>query len=213
MKSILFGSIGVLAESSEIQRRAFNEAFKEFGLDWYWNVANYCELLKKPGGLKRLNIFGSHLVDSEILLEIHKTRQTIFDSKIELGLQPRNGIENCINFCKQNNIKIGLITTTTSNMLNSISNSLKDHINFDSFDLITTKENVINEKPDQEVFNFALDKLGIQASEVIAVEDTEVNQSAAMQAGLICYLFAGEYAATQYNINNIKSLENMFSNI
>ena len=98
-------------------------------------------------------------------------------------------------------------------MLNTISYSLKEHINFDSFDLITTKENVINEKPDQEVYNFALDKMGIQASEVIAVEDTEVNQSAAMQAGLICYLFAGEYAATQYNINNIKSLENMFSNI
>ena len=38
-------------------------------------------------------------------------------------------------------------------MLNSISNSLKEHINFDSFDLITTKENVINEKPDQEVYN------------------------------------------------------------
>ena len=54
MKSILFGSIGVLAESSEIQRRAFNEAFKEFGLDWYWNVANYIKLLQKPGGLNRI---------------------------------------------------------------------------------------------------------------------------------------------------------------
>ena len=109
-----------------------------------------------------MNIFGGHLIDSETLLEIHKTRQTIFDSKIEHGLQPRNGIENCINFCKQNNIKIGLITTTTSNMLNSISNSLKEHISFDSFDLITTKENVINEKPDQEVYKFALDKLGFK---------------------------------------------------
>ena len=38
---------------------------------------------------------------------------------------------------------------------------MKDHINFDSFDLITTKENVINEKPDREVYNFALDKLGL----------------------------------------------------
>ena len=54
MKSILFGSIGVLAESSEIQRRAFNEAFKEFGLDWYWNVANYIKMLEKPGGLNRI---------------------------------------------------------------------------------------------------------------------------------------------------------------
>ncbi len=57
MKSILFGSIGVLVESSEIQRKAFNEAFKEFGLDWYWNVANYIKMLEKPGGLNRIAIF------------------------------------------------------------------------------------------------------------------------------------------------------------
>ena len=50
MKSILFGSIGVLVESSEIQRKAFNEAFKEFGLDWYWmlNSKNY-NLILNPG--------------------------------------------------------------------------------------------------------------------------------------------------------------------
>ena len=54
MKSILFGSIGSLVESSEIQRKAFNEAFKEFGVDWYWNVANYIKMLEKPGGLNRL---------------------------------------------------------------------------------------------------------------------------------------------------------------
>ena len=33
-KAILFGSIGTLIESSDIQRNAFNEACKEAGLDW-----------------------------------------------------------------------------------------------------------------------------------------------------------------------------------
>ena len=51
MKSLLFASI---VESSEIQREAFNAAFKEFGVDWYWNVANYIKMLEKPGGLNRL---------------------------------------------------------------------------------------------------------------------------------------------------------------
>ena len=46
-----------------------------------------------------------------------------------------NNLNQIANVAKQNNIKIGLITTTTSNMLNSISNSLKEHINFDSFHL------------------------------------------------------------------------------
>ena len=45
-KAILFGSIGTLIESSNIQRNSFNEAFKEAGLDWYWDEQDYKILLK-----------------------------------------------------------------------------------------------------------------------------------------------------------------------
>jgi hypothetical protein len=54
MKSILFGSIGALVECSEIQRKAFNSAFQEYGLDWHWNIANYIKMLEEPGGLNRI---------------------------------------------------------------------------------------------------------------------------------------------------------------
>ena len=113
--------------------------------------------------------------------------------------------------CKQNNVKIGLITTTTPQMLKSLSNSLAATIDFGHFDLITSKDDAINEKPDPEIFKFALNSLDVDASQAIAVEDTEANQSAAMQADILCYLFAGEYAATQYNINAINSVENISS--
>ena len=46
-KALLFGSIGTLIESSDIQRNSFNEAFKEAGLDWYWDEQDYKILLKK----------------------------------------------------------------------------------------------------------------------------------------------------------------------
>ena len=65
MKSILFGSIGSVVESSEIQRQAFNEAFKEFGVDWYWNVANYIKMLQKPGGLNRLIEYSKNEINSD----------------------------------------------------------------------------------------------------------------------------------------------------
>jgi len=40
-KAILFGSIGTLIETSDLQRESFNEAFKEAGLDWYWDQEDY----------------------------------------------------------------------------------------------------------------------------------------------------------------------------
>tara|TARA_B110000503_G_scaffold47893_1_gene77939 strand:+ start:1294 stop:1407 length:114 start_codon:yes stop_codon:yes gene_type:complete len=34
VKAVFFGSIGTLVETSDLQRRAFNQAFAEAGLDW-----------------------------------------------------------------------------------------------------------------------------------------------------------------------------------
>ena len=45
MKALLLGSIGVLAETSELQRRAYNTAFVAHGVDWHWNIATYCRHL------------------------------------------------------------------------------------------------------------------------------------------------------------------------
>ena len=54
-KSIIFGSIGTIVETSNIQRKSFNKAFKKLGLDWYWSVNEYKKLLKKSGGENRLS--------------------------------------------------------------------------------------------------------------------------------------------------------------
>ena len=45
-KAILFGSIGTLIETSELQRNAFNQAFSENGLDWNWSPTQYQDLLR-----------------------------------------------------------------------------------------------------------------------------------------------------------------------
>ena len=58
-KALLFGSIGTLIESSNIQRNSFNEAFKEAGLDWYWDEQDYRILLKKSGGTKSCLLYTS----------------------------------------------------------------------------------------------------------------------------------------------------------
>jgi hypothetical protein len=36
-QTILFGSISTVADTSELQREAFNAAFAEHGLDWRWD--------------------------------------------------------------------------------------------------------------------------------------------------------------------------------
>ena len=75
MDALFLGSIGVIAETSELQRRAYNAAFEAQGLDWYWNVANYCEMLKIPGGVKRISSFSPHKLSREMAEDIHQQKQ------------------------------------------------------------------------------------------------------------------------------------------
>ena len=54
MTALLFGSISSVADSSELQREAFNEAFAEHGLDWNWDRDDYRSRLGKAGGEARV---------------------------------------------------------------------------------------------------------------------------------------------------------------
>ena len=207
MQALLLGSIGVVAETSELQRQAYNRAFAEHGLDWYWSVGNYCELLKAPGGMKRLGAFSNGKLSDELLMKIHESKQNCFETLLENGIKPRPGVVECLNFCFSENIKVGFVTTTTTRNIQILSSSLSNYIDFGQFDLITTKQDVVNEKPSGDIYRFALQALNLKACDTIAIEDTEVNQEAALEAEILCYLYAGEYTATKHNMNLIKSLD------
>jgi HAD superfamily hydrolase (TIGR01509 family) len=194
IKAFLFGSVGVLAETSELQRRAYNAAFELNNIEWRWNIGTYCSLLADPGGKNRLYRFsGGDLTAAEIT-KIHSDKQDFFDDFVRAGIKPRPGCVEIIRKCKANNIKVGLVTTTTPETLASLKIGLAGLIDFDDFDVVTTKESVEKEKPDREVYQYALRALEVTAGEAVAVEDTKANQASALGCDIKCYLFPGEYA-------------------
>ena len=206
VNALLFGSIGVLAETSEIQRQSYNQSFEEHGLDWYWNIANYCELLKTPGGKRRIKDFSNVNLSDDIIESIHARKESIFYEQLKSGLSPRDGVMDCMKICKQKDIKIGFVTTTSQNNIDALEQAFDKYIDFKQFDLITTKTDVSKEKPSGEIYKFALSKLDVMPENTIAIEDTEVNQQAALENEILCYLFAGEYATTQHNFYAVRTL-------
>jgi hypothetical protein len=57
LKAIIFGDIGTIAEVADLERQAYNAAFKQAGLDWKWSAIAYKELLKTDGGEERIRAF------------------------------------------------------------------------------------------------------------------------------------------------------------
>ena len=196
MRALIFGSIGVLVETSELQRQAYNAAFAKHGLDWHWNIATYCRLLATPGGQRRLNSLSEGKLSDIRISQIHETKQQVFGELMASGASARPGIIDSIALAGRHGLKIGFVTTTTPETLELVQTALDGQIDFSIFDVMTSKADVAREKPDSEVYRYALGKLGIDAADVLAFEDTAVNQGAAINAGLTCHLFAGEYAVT-----------------
>ena len=184
MKSILFGSIGSLVECSEIQRKAFNLAFQDFGLDCYWNIANYIKMLEEPGGLNRIVEYSNFRLSHEDAKKIHLLKIKHFKLLSKNSLKPREGVEDVVQYALKNNIKIGFITTTTKETLDLIIENISNYIDFTKFDLITHDELVNKRKPDSQIYNYALSELKVNNLNSIAIENTLESCKSAINANI-----------------------------
>ena len=205
MKSIFFGSIGSLVECSEIQRKAFNLAFKEYGLDWYWNIANYIKMLKEPGGLNRIVEYSNFKLSQKDAKKIHLLKIKHFKSLSKNSLKPRKGVEDIIQYALKNDIKIGFVTTTTKETLNLITDNISKYIDFTKFDLITHDELVNKRKPDSEIYNYALRELKVSNLNSIAIENTFESCKSAKNANIHTLYYPGEF--TIYDKNDFVSMD------
>lgn len=205
MNSIFFGSIGSLVECSEIQRKAFNLAFKEYGLDWYWNIANYIKMLKEPGGLNRIVEHSNFKLSQQDAKKIHLLKIKHFKSLSKNSLKPRKGVEDIIQYALKNDIKIGFVTTTTKETLDLIIDNISKYIDFTKFDLITHDELVNKRKPDSEIYNYALKELKVSNLNSIAIENTFESCKSAKNANIHTLYYPGEY--TIYDKSDFVSMD------
>ncbi len=200
MQAIFFGSIGTIAETSEFQRKAFNMAFQEFGLDWYWNIGNYINMIQKPGGIQRIKEYSKFTLRNSDVKKIYNLKIKYFREYTSGTVKPRDGILDIIDYAKKNNIKLGFITTTSKETIDIIKDSLSRYINFNDIDLITYEKDCDRKKPYPDIYNFAMEKLKVSKKNSISIEDTPVSFASSKKASIKTILFPGEYSVNTKNI-------------
>jgi len=192
-KSIIFGSIGTIVETSDIQRKSFNKAFKKFGLDWYWSKTEYRKLLQRSGGENRLSNYSNKKNIKINTKKLRDLKTKYFNDYLKKNkLKPRPGVIDIINFCKKKNIKLGFATSTTINNINSIFFTLNDTINKQDFNFIGNNKLVSRKKPYPDIYMIALKKLNLKPKECLAIEDTEESMRSALKAKIRCIVFPGK---------------------
>ena len=192
-KAIIFGSIGTILETSDIQRKSFNKAFKKFGLNWYWSKNEYKKLLKMSGGENRLSNYAKIKNIKINTLKLRNLKTKFFNNYLKKNkLKPRAGVVNVIKFCKKNNIKLGFASSTSINNINSIFFALENTIKKKDFDFIGNSKLVSKKKPYPDIYKVALKKFDLSSKECLAIEDTEESMKSALSAKIICIAFPGK---------------------
>ena len=196
LKAVIFGSIGSFSETSRIQLESFNEALSQNGLKQQWDEKEYIEFLKIQGGLNRLKqVFPES--NPQVLEKIHSDKTRLFQQKLAEGESfLRTGFEAFCEMLLQNNILIGLASTTFLDSIDAILKSLNT-ISRENFAFIGHQGLTQRQKPDPEIYEIALREMGVKKDEVLAFEDTRLSLMSPIHAGIKTIAIPGELSSGQ----------------
>lgn len=206
MKALIFDVDGTLADTEDAHREAFNDAFAQAGYDWHWDQALYKKLLAVTGGKQRIRFFlESHdpafleRDDIDTLIpELHKSKTGFFVERLKRGQVPlRPGIENLILSARERGLTIAIATTTTPVNVTTLLSANLGAEAIDWFACIGDGGEVPVLKPEPDVYNWVLDKLGLAAHETLALEDSHNGLVACRRAGVPCLVVSNEYTEGQ----------------
>lgn len=202
LKALMFGSIGTLCSTSDLQLAGYNRAFSRAGLDWSWDRGTYETLLSVTGGKQRLPHYaalkGLDLPDDAVIDRIHRDKTDYLTHALRPGeCSARPGVARLIRDATAHGIKLAFVTTTERQNINALAAALDDQLSLSDFAVITDRDMVQAEKPDPEVYRLALSALSCHPNEVIAIEDTAACLDAAVEAGIRCIATPHAYSLEQ----------------
>ena len=189
MTHLLLGSIGVLAETSDLQRQSFNQAFAEAGLDWQWSAEEYAQMLRHSGGRDRIEAYAKARQQNVDADAIHARKSAIFQEKLADGVPLRPGVGDAMAEARGRGAKLALVSTTSAANIDALLAALD--LDRTAFDLVLDSDTVSENKPAPEAYLVALDRLGIATDSAVAVEDNPDGLASAVAAGLRCYAVPG----------------------
>ena len=197
-KAVLFGSIGTIIETSDLQRKAFNQAFKKNNLNWVWTKKIYKILLNKYGGKDRILNYALQKKISVDADRLRNLKTKIFNDYLKKKkLKPRPGVKQLVADCKKKGIKLALVTSTTNNNINSIFFCLKKSLNKKDFDFIGNSKIITKPKPFPDIYKFSLKRLKLKSNQCIAIEDSQESLNSAIRANIKCLIFPGKFHASK----------------
>ena len=215
IKAVIFDMDGVLIDSEPLWRKAMIEGFASIG------VLITEEDCKKTTGNRLKEVVEYWFEKLDILdflpTEIEHRIINMLVKLINNEGKAISGVIEVINFCNNKNIKIGLATSSSNQLMEAVLEKLNLKNTFKSS---ISAENMEYGKPHPEVFLNCASQLQISPLECIVIEDS-INGVIAAKAAFMRVIALPEqeninnhkFSIADYKLNNMQEVLKLFKTI
>lgn len=212
--ALLFDCDGVIVETEELHRIAYNAAFDKFKLKLgsqsvVWTTEYYDILQNTVGGgkPKMFHYFNNEVktwpvstrpykrapeTEEEkkaLVDELQDIKTEMYCEIIENMASAREGVIELMDEAINNpNLKCGICSAATRGGFDKLVNAIVGTARLNKLDIIVAGDDVSKKKPDPMIYNVASQKLGIKPENCVVVEDSIVGLRAAKAAGMKCII-------------------------
>ena len=186
LSAVIFDMDGTILEDEDEYGKAFNKVLKNLNVDSKTDAPQEKGIGVKENWdllIKKYSINTDKTPES-----LAKETQNAYLASIS-EVTVRAGFDDFLEKLKDSGVRVAL---ATSNIWEQTEKIL-DTVNLrDAFDVITTADEVLYNKPDPDIFTVTADKLGIERYECLVIEDSPSGVEAARRAGMkVVAIFSG----------------------
>ena len=180
IKAVLFDMDGVIFDTERVYLEDWTKVFEKYG----YNMIKEVYISVMGSGRNNVkdvfrNKFGQELPIEEMYIE----KDALLFEAIESNKIPlKEGVIEILDFLGNNGYKMGLATSAKRARLDK---QLKSASIENKFDTTVSGEDVVNSKPNPDIFLKAAEKLSVRPEECIVIEDSPAGIRAAYNAGMM----------------------------
>ena len=177
-KAIIFDVDGTLVDSVDLHASAWQEALQHFGHDVTFEQ---CRSQIGKGGDQFLPVFLSGAEQKDHGAEMEEWRGTLFKSKYMHLVRPFSAVPELLQRVRDAGCKVAVASSAKTNELEVyLDIACVRHL----VDVMTSSEDAERSKPEPDIFQAALTKLGLEGADAVAVGDTPYDAEAAGKIGI-----------------------------